>query len=89
MVTHNVSIAKPAGKVAKKQNAFLSDKTSAVISRISDAWSAAAASSHVTLEELRKTVAKYDEVLSDLQDQERLAAEDATIYVKAVRTFHC
>ncbi|TVY66165.1 hypothetical protein Focb16_v009863 [Fusarium oxysporum f. sp. cubense] len=85
MVTHNVSIAKPAGKVAKKQNAFLSDKTSAVISRISDAWSAAAASNHVTLEELRKTVARYDEVLSDLQDQERLAAEDATIHVKTKR----
>ncbi|KAK2686438.1 hypothetical protein QWA68_015161 [Fusarium oxysporum] len=82
MITHNVSIAKPAGKVAKKQNAFSSDMISAVISRISDAWSAAAASNHVTLEELRKTVARYDEVLSDLQDQERLAVEDATIHVK-------
>ncbi|RKK66726.1 hypothetical protein BFJ69_g15146 [Fusarium oxysporum] len=57
MITQYLSTAKPPGEVAKKQNADFSDKISTVISRISDAWSAAAAASdHVTFEELRKTV---------------------------------
>ncbi|EXM16494.1 hypothetical protein RAB80_018328 [Fusarium oxysporum f. sp. vasinfectum] len=77
---------KPARNAATKRTAHFRDKISAVISRISDAWSAAAvASDHVALEELRKAVSRYDRVLSDLQDQERLAAEDATIHVKIKR----
>lgn len=33
----------------------------------------------------RTREARYDGMLSDLQDQQRIIAEDATIYVKIVR----
>ncbi|KAG5786879.1 hypothetical protein H9Q69_014046 [Fusarium xylarioides] len=77
--------AKPSQKATTQRAAGFRDKISTVINRISDSWRAAAANSDVPLEELRKAVAEYDRVLSDLQDQERLVAEDTTIHVNTKR----
>ncbi|KAG5792649.1 hypothetical protein H9Q69_008305 [Fusarium xylarioides] len=66
--------------------ASIKDKTSAVASRISDAWSAVATRpSRVGIQELRLLLAGHDELLSDLQDEQRVVAEDATIHVKTKR----
>ncbi|KAF4468230.1 hypothetical protein FALBO_4849 [Fusarium albosuccineum] len=66
--------------------AVFKDKISAAASRIRDTWSAVAVDpDKVTLNDLRRLMAGYDGLLSDLQDEETVIAKDATIHVRIKR----
>jgi hypothetical protein len=60
-------------------------KMLAVANKISDTWSDVVASpNQIGLQELRLLLAGQDGLLSDLQDEERVTAENTTIHVKSV-----
>lgn len=65
---------------------FLRNRIFQVIGRIRDAWAAVVSRPHdVVLSSLQGSMACYDSLLSDLEGQQRLLAEDSVIHVKIVR----
>ncbi|KAI8691503.1 hypothetical protein NCS56_00143200 [Fusarium sp. Ph1] len=65
---------------------FLRNRIFQVIGRIRDAWAAVVSRPHdVVLSSLQGSMACYDSLLSDLEGQQRLLAEDSVIHVKIKR----
>lgn len=64
---------------------LIRQKMLAVANKISDTWSDVVTSpDQIGLQELRLLLAGQDGLLSDLQDEERVTAENTTIHVKTV-----